>query len=84
MYPIAAFLREMTLRLFRHVQLRDKNITDGGRWKAKSRQNKAEMARPCETGHGWQETRCQLRWPKGKYWHVSIQPSTLLSVETER
>ena len=30
----------------------EKDITDDSRWKAKSRQTKAEMARPGERGYG--------------------------------
>ena len=52
-YPMAEFLREKRLRWFGHAQRRDKDdaarkILDDSRWKAKSRQTKAEMARPGE------------------------------------
>ena len=35
----------------------EKDITDDRSWKAKSRQNKTEMARPGERGYGKKETR---------------------------
>ena len=51
MYPMAEFLREKRLRWFGHVLRQDKDEsttminTDDGRWKAKRKQTKAEMAR---------------------------------------
>ena len=54
-YPMVGFLRAKRFRWFGHVQSRDKakkNIADDNRRKAKSRQTKAEMARPGEIGCG--------------------------------
>ena len=63
MYLMAEFVREKKLRWFGHVQRREKYeamremAVDGSKRKEKSRQTKAEMARPGERKRRWQETR---------------------------
>ena len=55
MYPMAEFLTEKRLRWFGHARRRDKDEATRTilyRWKTKSRQTKAEMARPGERGYG--------------------------------
>ena len=57
-----------------------RNITDGSRWKEKSRQTKAEMVKEDIARNQMTTERVEDR----KHWHVMIPAGTLLSVKVER